>query len=153
MTHLGRILLAMLVCTTVWLIHPGTTPAEPDNEARLLTRTRQITFAGRRAGEGYFSTDGKRMIFQSERESVVLEKSNVAALASYLYLLVHALRQEDHHDTDDASAGEIYPILVSKSTVSAVQSARRRQHRASIVDRHAQTHRTAALHRMRPGVL
>ena len=58
----------MLVCTTVWLAHPGMTPAEPDNEARLLTKTRQITFAGRRAGEGYFSADGKRMIFQSERE-------------------------------------------------------------------------------------
>ena len=60
---------AIFVCTTVWLTSPGTTPAEPDNEARLLTRTRQITFAGRRAGEGYFSADGKRMIFQSERES------------------------------------------------------------------------------------
>ena len=68
MTHLRRILLAMLVCATVGLAHPGMTPAEPDNEARLLTRPRQITFAGRRAGEGYFSADGKRMIFQSERE-------------------------------------------------------------------------------------
>src|SRR5262245_60203811 len=68
MTHLRHILLAILVCTTVWLTYPGTTPAEPDNEARLLTNTRQLTFAGRRAGEGYFSADGKRMIFQSERE-------------------------------------------------------------------------------------
>lgn len=68
MTHFGRILLVIIVCSTVWLTHPGTTPAEPDHEARLLTRTRQITFAGRRAGEGYFSADGKRMIFQSERE-------------------------------------------------------------------------------------
>ena len=68
MTHFGRILLAMLVCTTVGLTHPGMTPAEPDDEARLLTSTRQLTFAGRRAGEGYFSADGKRMIFQSERE-------------------------------------------------------------------------------------
>jgi hypothetical protein len=82
---------------------------------------------------------------------VVLEKSNMETLALYLYLLVHSLRQEDHYDTDDASAGEIYPILVSKSTVSAVQSARRRQPRASVVDRHTPTHRTAALHGMRPG--
>jgi Tol biopolymer transport system component len=44
------------------------TPAESDNEARLLTKTRQLTFAGRRAGEGYFSADGTRLIFQSERE-------------------------------------------------------------------------------------
>src|SRR5215468_3581493 len=68
MTHCGRLLLVMLVCTTVWLAHSGTTPAEPVNEARLLTKTHQLTFAGRRAGEGYFSADGKRMIFQSERE-------------------------------------------------------------------------------------
>jgi Tol biopolymer transport system component len=68
MTHCGRILFVMLVCTTVWLTRPGMIPAEPDNEARLLTKTHQITFAGRRAGEGYFSADGKRMIFQSERE-------------------------------------------------------------------------------------
>ena len=34
----------------------------------LLSNTRQLTFAGRRAGEGYFSQDGKMMVFQSERE-------------------------------------------------------------------------------------
>lgn len=36
-------------------------------EQRLITRTRQLTFEGRRAGEGYFSADGRKMIFQSER--------------------------------------------------------------------------------------
>src|SRR5262245_42544509 len=77
---------------------------------------------------------------------VVLENSNVEKLASHLYLSVHSLPQEDHHDTDDASAGEIYPILVSESTVCTIQPPRRRQHRASIVDRHTQTHRTAALY-------
>ena len=34
----------------------------------LIGATRQLTFAGRRSGEGYFSGDGRRMIFQSERE-------------------------------------------------------------------------------------
>ncbi|NIR58063.1 MAG: hypothetical protein GWO02_00350, partial [Gammaproteobacteria bacterium] len=29
---------------------------------------RQLTFEGRRAGEGYFSADGSALIFQSERE-------------------------------------------------------------------------------------
>ncbi|MFT5467860.1 MAG: Tol biopolymer transport system component [Verrucomicrobiales bacterium] len=38
------------------------------NEAILLSGIRQLTFAGKRAGEGYFSADGKKMIFQSERE-------------------------------------------------------------------------------------
>ena len=36
-------------------------------EDRLMTRQRQLTFDGRRAGEGYFSADGKRLVFQSER--------------------------------------------------------------------------------------
>ena len=33
----------------------------------LLTRTRKLTFAGKRSGEGYFSADGKKLIYQSER--------------------------------------------------------------------------------------
>lgn len=37
-------------------------------EADFLTNTRQLTFEGKRSGEGYFSADGKKMIFQSERE-------------------------------------------------------------------------------------
>jgi Tol biopolymer transport system component len=37
-------------------------------ESRLIANVRQLTFEGRRAGEGYFSADGKRMVFQSERE-------------------------------------------------------------------------------------
>lgn len=37
-------------------------------EQRLMTRVRQLTFEGRRAGEGYFSADGRQLIFQSERE-------------------------------------------------------------------------------------
>src|SRR5262249_21725976 len=91
--------------------------------------------------------------FKGAHFPVVLEKSNVAQLASNLYPPVHSLPEEDHHDTNDASAAEIYPILVSESTVFMLQSPRRREHRASVVDRHAQTHRTAALHPVRPGVL
>ena len=37
-------------------------------EERFLSRTRQLIFDGRRSGEGYFSPDGKALIFQSERE-------------------------------------------------------------------------------------
>ncbi|RLB53518.1 MAG: peptidase M28 [Deltaproteobacteria bacterium] len=39
-----------------------------DGTAGFITNARQLTFAGRRAGEGYFSPDGRLMIFQSERE-------------------------------------------------------------------------------------
>ncbi|MCB1202717.1 MAG: M20/M25/M40 family metallo-hydrolase [Verrucomicrobiae bacterium] len=37
-------------------------------EAVLLSGTRQLTFEGLRAGEGYFSADGTKLVFQSERE-------------------------------------------------------------------------------------
>lgn len=39
-----------------------------DHEALLLDNTRQLTFAGRRSGEGYFNPDATKMVFQSERE-------------------------------------------------------------------------------------
>jgi len=42
-------------------------PARSDDEARLLQRSRRLTYEGRRAGEGYFSADGSRMVLQSER--------------------------------------------------------------------------------------
>lgn len=37
-------------------------------ESDLLSNVRQLTFEGRRAGEGYYSQDGRWMVFQSERE-------------------------------------------------------------------------------------
>ena len=36
-------------------------------ESKFLSNIRQLTFEGRRAGEGYFSASGKQMVFQSER--------------------------------------------------------------------------------------
>ncbi|TWT95105.1 Aminopeptidase S [Neorhodopirellula pilleata] len=41
---------------------------DPAREGELLSNTRLLTFEGKRAGEGYFSQDGSRMIFQSERD-------------------------------------------------------------------------------------
>lgn len=38
------------------------------NESQLLDKVRQLTFEGKRSGEGYFSADGKAIVFQSERE-------------------------------------------------------------------------------------
>jgi Tol biopolymer transport system component len=37
-------------------------------EKQLLTNIRQLILEGKRSGEGYFSQDGTKMIFQSERE-------------------------------------------------------------------------------------
>ena len=38
------------------------------DEAQFLSETRQLTFEGKRSGEGYFSPDGNFLIFQSERD-------------------------------------------------------------------------------------
>src|SRR5256714_8301208 len=40
----------------------------PFQERDFLSRIRRLTVEGRRAGEGYWSPDGKRIVFQSERE-------------------------------------------------------------------------------------
>src|SRR6059036_3217241 len=37
-------------------------------ERDFLTRVRRLTVEGKRAGEGYWSPDGRRLVFQSERE-------------------------------------------------------------------------------------
>ena len=44
------------------------TAANPADESRFLSNIRQLTYEGKRAGEGYFSEDGNALIFQSERE-------------------------------------------------------------------------------------
>ncbi len=47
---------------------PLATVSANDEESRFLEGTRQLTFEGRRAGEGYYSADGAQLIFQSERD-------------------------------------------------------------------------------------
>ena len=68
----------LAVALTIWALSPATLPAATaaeteqgaahGNEGRLLSGVRQLTFEGKRAGEGYFSADGRKMVFQSERE-------------------------------------------------------------------------------------
>lgn len=40
----------------------------PNAEKEFLSRVRRLTVEGRRAGEGYWSPDGSKLVFQSERE-------------------------------------------------------------------------------------
>src|ERR1700712_3927800 len=47
---------------------PAQQPAQPNQERDFLSRVRRLTVDGKRAGEGYWSPDGKRLVFQSERE-------------------------------------------------------------------------------------
>lgn len=39
------------------------------DEAQWMTSTRQLTFEGKRSGEGYFGPEGRFFVFQSEREA------------------------------------------------------------------------------------
>ena len=43
--------------------------AAKSTESRLLSNIRQLTFEGRRSGEGYYNADGSMMVFQSERQA------------------------------------------------------------------------------------
>ena len=54
---------AIVCAVLVWAHAPAVA-----NEAQLLSNIRQLTFDGRRSGEGYFSSDGAQIVFQSERE-------------------------------------------------------------------------------------
>ncbi len=45
------------------------TAANAVDESQFLSNVRQLTYDGKRAGEGYFSEDGNALIFQTERES------------------------------------------------------------------------------------
>jgi Tol biopolymer transport system component len=56
----GRMLLAAL------FLAQTATPSYQERD--FLSRVRRLTVEGKRAGEGYWAPDGKRIVFQSERE-------------------------------------------------------------------------------------
>ena len=58
---------ALLIATLFAAALQGAHAAE--GQGTFLSRVRQLTFEGRRSGEGYFNTDGSKLIFQSEREA------------------------------------------------------------------------------------
>ena len=63
------ILVAALLAAPVGAgVADGVQDAPGYQERDFLTRVRRLTIEGRRAGEGYWSPDGKRLVFQSERE-------------------------------------------------------------------------------------
>src|SRR5215212_8814997 len=64
---LGAVIMAAILAAP---IVTGAFQTEPSGhqERDFLSRVRRLTVEGRRAGEGYWSPDGKRLVFQSERE-------------------------------------------------------------------------------------
>ena len=59
--------LAHLLLAATLLAQDNSKPTPDKEEQRYLSGIRQLTFEGRRSGEGYFSADGSKLIFQSER--------------------------------------------------------------------------------------
>ena len=60
---------AVLAASELVVVVAGPQSGPPTYQERdFLTRIRRLTVEGRRAGEGYWSPDGKRLVFQSERE-------------------------------------------------------------------------------------
>jgi Tol biopolymer transport system component len=72
MRQLRRSLAMLALVATTALVaghlhQPLVAQAQP-SERDFLTRIRRLTVEGRRAGEGYWSADGRQLVFQSERE-------------------------------------------------------------------------------------
>ncbi|MQA31654.1 MAG: hypothetical protein GEU82_17765 [Luteitalea sp.] len=68
MRSLGRCVIIVLVAASGLVPAAGQPPADPNQERDFLSRVRRLTIEGKRAGEGYWSPDGTRLVFQSERE-------------------------------------------------------------------------------------
>ena len=67
----GAIFFAVFLTGDVVAQHAASNEIETvsADESQFLSNIRQLTYDGKRAGEGYFSEDGNALIFQSERES------------------------------------------------------------------------------------
>lgn len=61
-----RFAVVLLTLTAAVLAFAG----DADREAHHLRRIKQLTFDGSRSGEGYFSPDGNRIVFQSTRATL-----------------------------------------------------------------------------------
>jgi Tol biopolymer transport system component len=62
------LLVGFLSVVTQWILVARADEEAQVREQPFLSNIHQLIFEGRRSGEGYFSADGSKMIFQSERE-------------------------------------------------------------------------------------
>ena len=72
-SSLKRVVFSALSASSAALMVLSLSSAAPDaqsasSESTFLSRVRRLTVEGKRAGEGYWSPDGKRLVFQSERD-------------------------------------------------------------------------------------
>jgi Tol biopolymer transport system component len=64
----GALVAGLVAVMTAHALAQGGAPAAENHEKDFLSRIRRLTVEGRRAGEGYWSPDGKKLVFQSERQ-------------------------------------------------------------------------------------
>ncbi len=66
----NRVVTAVSVCAAAVLLWSAVPEARQtlSEERSFLSRVRRLTVDGKRAGEGYWSPDGKKLVFQSERD-------------------------------------------------------------------------------------
>ena len=136
---LGSVLVA---CTTT--SPPANDPAalsidaqEPVADAFLLSNARQLTYQGRRSKEAYFSRDGGRLVFQSEREpdnpfyqTYVLDLSSGNAVRvstgvgrttrGFFHPDGHKVLFDSTHDDAQARAGELSVITAARDQPAGV---------------------------------
>ena len=69
---LGAVSVLRPPVTPVEDLRPGVRQkAEDVAESRLFTNVRQITFGGRRSGEGYFSADGRHLMVTEKATNLI----------------------------------------------------------------------------------
>ncbi|MDZ4849168.1 MAG: M28 family peptidase [Pirellulaceae bacterium] len=66
--------MSLCIALLAWIAFPGDGHTATDDETAsseqvFLSKIRQLTFEGARAGEGYYSQDGQSLVFQSERDA------------------------------------------------------------------------------------
>lgn len=68
---IGSAACVAVILAAAFTVSGGAVSGQPEagHERGFLTRVRRLTVDGRRAGEGYWSPDGKRLVFQSERDA------------------------------------------------------------------------------------
>src|SRR5688572_22089420 len=64
----GIAVAALAVVGAVTITSSAQPAPQATPEREFLSRVRRLTVDGRRAGEGYWSPDGRQLVFQSERE-------------------------------------------------------------------------------------
>ena len=66
---LYSVVLSVMMLMAVHTMPADAQPTRAAEESLLLENTRQLLFEGKRSGEGYWSSDGNKIIFQAERET------------------------------------------------------------------------------------